>query len=115
MPDQADLALLTTRTGITCPVLALHHLMASFCTLLSPAFHNGHFYHVLHTPYLNNHHCTSHLPDYGEMVSLLFPAEAHFSDEDWAADPSFLLPGYCSHDFLFRGLHYLGFHCLCWH
>src|SRR3954470_17360950 len=103
MPDLADPVLPITRTDIIYPVLVLRHLTTSFYKLFSLVFHNGYSHRVLHAPYPSNHHCTYHLPDYGEPVSLLALAEAHTSAEDQVEGFSSPPPGYCSHDFPFRG------------
>src|SRR3954470_14629174 len=120
MSGLVDLVLLTTRTGIAGPALLSHHSTANLGTEFFPAFHSGYFHHEPHIPSRNNHHYTSHSPDCGELVSLLFPAEVHVSVVDWVANLSFLQPGYYSRDFLFRDLlfrdlHYLGFRCLSRH
>src|SRR4051812_6485135 len=112
MSDPVDPVLPATRIGIAGLALLWHHLTANLCTELSPAFYSGYFHHVSHIPSRNNHHCTFHSPDYGEMASLLFLAEVHVSAAGWAAVLSFLRPGYCSRDFLFRVLLCRDLHCL---
>src|SRR3954469_4235687 len=100
MPDPVDLVLPVTRIGITGLALLWHHLKANLCTKLGHVLHSDCFLHESHIPFRNNHHCTFHSPDCGELVSLLFLVEVHVSAVGCSSVLSFLQPGYYSRDFL---------------